>query len=183
MIPSCSEAGILGVLPGMIGCIQVSEAIKVILGIGNPLSGKLLIYDSLESNQRLLTFEGSNGEQVEESDTVGDEMMFKSIDANSAIAKMKDGWSPMFVDVRSEIEWQQARISSEQYLCPHDEILSAVSRIPKDKDILVHCRSGMRSQLAIVQLLQAGYDGNRMYNLDGGIIQWAESDPEAIIQG
>ena len=110
-------------------------------------------------------------------------MMFKSIDANSAIAKMKDGWSPMFVDVRSEIEWQQARISSAQYLCPHDEILSAVSRIPKDKDILVHCRSGMRSQLAIVQLLQAGYDGNRMYNLDGGIIQWAESDPEAIIQG
>lgn len=183
LIPSCSEAGVLGVLTGMIGCIQVSEAIKVILGIGKPLSGKLLIYDSLESSQRLLSFEGSSGKQIEESDADSGEIMFHSIDASAAIAKMKSGWMPLFVDVRSQNEWDQARISNAEYLCPHDEVLSSVDRIPKDKDVLVHCRSGMRSQLAIVQLIQAGYDANRMYNLAGGILQWAESDPEGIIHG
>ena len=183
LVPSCSEAGVLGVITGMVGCIQVSEAIKVILGIGKPLSGKLLIYDSLESSQRILSFEGSSGKQIEESEADSSEMMFNSIDASAAIVKMKNGWVPFFVDVRSQHEWNRARISNTEYLCPHDEVLSSVDRIPKGKDVLVYCRSGMRSQLAIVQLIQAGYDANRMYNLSGGIIQWAESDPDGIIHG
>ena len=155
----------------------------IILGIGKPLSGKLLIYDSLESSQRILSFEGSSGKQIEESEADSSEMMFNSIDASAAIVKMKNGWVPFFVDVRSQHEWNQARISNTEYLCPHDEVLSSVDRIPKGKDVLVYCRSGMRSQLAIVQLIQAGYDANRMYNLSGGIIQWAESDPDGIIHG
>ena len=68
-------------------------------------------------------------------------------------------------------------------MCPHDEILSSISKIPKDRDILVHCRSGMRSQIAIMQLINAGYDGEKMYNLKDGIIGWAESSPDDIIQG
>ena len=183
LIPSCSEAGVLGVLPGLIGCIQASEAIKVILGIGNPLSGKLLIYDTLDSSQRILKFGNPVSKQVEEPSPSPNKMMFHSIDSAEAIARMNGGWEPYFIDVRSQNEWEQARISKAVDLCPHDEILSAVERIPKGVDVLVHCRSGMRSQLAIMQLIEAGYDGSKMYNLSGGILDWAEINPEGIIQG
>jgi molybdopterin/thiamine biosynthesis adenylyltransferase/rhodanese-related sulfurtransferase len=183
LIPSCSEAGVLGVLPGLIGCFQATEAIKVILGIGTPLSGKLLIYDSLESSQRILTFGGSGSGQIEKSDITPDYLMFHSIDTSRALAKMSEGWDPYFIDVRSQNEWIQARISKTVDQCPHDEILSAISRIPKDRDLLIQCRSGMRSQIAIVQLIKAGYDASKLYNLADGILGWAEINPEGIING
>ena len=183
LIPSCSEAGVLGVLPGLIGSLQATEVIKVILGIGTVLSGKLLIYDSLQSEQRLLKFGNEFSGQIEESSPVPLEPMFHSIDSAKALAKMNDGWAPYFIDVRSQGEWNQARIAKSVDICPHDEILSAISRIPKDNDVLVHCRSGMRSQLAIMQLIEAGYESTKMYNLSGGILEWAEINPEGIIQG
>ena len=183
LLPSCSEAGVLGVLPGLIGSLQVNEVIKIIVGIGKPLSGQLLIYDALESTQKILKFGNSNNEHVEEPSTSQSQIMFHEIDSLNAITKMKQGWSPYFIDVRSQQENDEARIAKAVDLCPHTEILSAVERIPKDVDVLVHCRSGMRSQLAIMLLIEAGYDGAKMYNLSGGIIGWAEVDPEGIIQG
>ncbi len=183
LLPSCSEAGVLGVLPGLIGSLQANEVIKIIVGIGKPLSGQLLIYDALESTQKTLKFGNSMNEHVEEPSATQSQVMFHEIDSANAIAKMKEGWSPYFIDVRSEQENNDARISKAVDLCPHTEILSAIDRIPKDVDVLVHCRSGMRSQLAIMQLIEAGYDGAKMYNLSGGIIGWVEVDPEGIIQG
>ena len=183
LLPSCSEAGVLGVLPGLIGSLQVNEVIKIIVGIGKPLSGQLLIYDALESTQKILKFGNSNNEHVEEPSTSQSQIMFHEIDSLNAITKMKQGWSPYFIDVRSQQENDEARIAKAVDLCPHTEILTAIERIPKDVDVLVHCRSGMRSQLAIMLLIEAGYDGAKMYNLSGGIIGWAEVDPEGIIQG
>jgi len=183
LIPSCSEAGVLGVLPGLIGCFQATEAIKVILGIGTPLSGKLLIYDSLESSQRILTFGDSGSGQIGESDINSDYLKFHSIDTSRALVKMSEGWDPYFIDVRSHNEWIQDRISKTVDQCPHNEILSAINRIPKDRDVLIHCSSGMRSQIAIVQLIKAGYDASKLYNLTDGIIGWAEINPEGIING
>ena len=183
LIPSCSEAGVLGVLPGIIGCLQVNEAVKILVNIGEPLSGKLLIYDALESTQKILKFTNSDNEHIEEPNPSQVGLMFHEIDSANAIARMKDGWSPYFIDVRSQQENQEARIAKAVDLCPHTEILSAVGRIPMDVDVLVHCRSGMRSQLAIMHLLEAGYDSMKMYNLSGGIIGWADVDPEGIIQG
>lgn len=183
LIPSCSEAGVLGVLTGLIGSLQVCEAIKVIVGIGTPLSGKLLIYDSLDSSQRILKFGNTDDKQVDESNHPPNELMFHSIDSAQAIAKMNDGWKPYFIDVRSQSEWNQSRIANAVDLCPHNEILSAAGRIPKDQDVLFHCRSGMRSEVAILQLIQAGFDGNKLYNLSGGILEWAETNPEGIILG
>ena len=183
LIPSCSEAGVLGVLPGLIGSLQANEVIKIIVGIGQPLSGRLLIYDALESTQKILKFGNSNNEHVEEPSTSQSQIMFHEIDSSNAITKMKQGWSPYFIDVRSQQENDEARIAKAVDLCPHTEILSVIERIPKDVDVLVHCRSGMRSQLAIMQLIEAGYDGSKMYNLSGGIIGWAEVNPEGIIQG
>ena len=183
LIPSCSEAGVLGVLPGIIGCLQVNEAVKILVNIGEPLSGRLLIYDALESTQKILKFTNSNNEHIEEPNPTQEGMMFHEIDSAKAIAKMKDGWAPYFIDVRSQQENREAKIAKAVDICPHTEILSAIGRIPKDVDVLVHCRSGMRSQLAIMHLLEAGYDSMKMYNLSGGIIGWAEIDPEGIIQG
>ena len=183
LLPSCSEAGVLGVLPGLIGCLQVTEALKVILGVGENLSGKLLIYDALESKQRILNFQKLNEEQIEESNPSQPEPMFHEIDSASAIARMKEGWSPYFIDVRSQKENQEARISKANDFCPHDEIESVIERIPKDVDVLVQCRSGMRSQIAIMHLIKAGYEPSKMYNLSGGIIGWADVDPEGIIYG
>jgi len=183
LLPSCSEAGVLGVLPGLIGSLQANEVIKIIVGIGQPLAGQLLIYDALESTQKILKFGNSVNEHVEEPSATQSQVMFHEIDSANAIAKMNQGWNPYFIDVRSEQENNDARISKAVDLCPHTEILSAIDRIPKDNDVLVHCRSGMRSQIAIMQLIEAGYDGAKMYNLSGGIIGWAEINPEGIIQG
>ena len=96
---------------------------------------------------------------------------------------MKEGWAPYFIDVRSQHENQEARIAKAVDICPHTEIMSAIDRIPRDADILVHCRSGMRSQIAIMHLIQAGYDGAKLFNLSDGIIGWARVDAEGIIQG
>ncbi len=183
LLPSCSEAGVMGVLPGIIGCLQVTEVIKIITGIGAPLAGKLLIFDSLDSSFRTLSFGSPISTYIEESEPSGDELMFHSINARQAIEKINEGWDPYFIDVRSQLEWNQSRISRSVDLCPHDEILSATDRIPKDRDVLVQCRSGQRSQLAILFLLEAGYDASKMYNLDGGIIGWSEIDPNGITTG
>ncbi len=183
LIPSCADAGVLGVLPGFIGCLQANEAIKIIVGIGEPLSGKLLIYDALESQQKILQFGNTSNEQVEVSNPSQSQVMFHAIDSAKAIAKMNEGWQPYFIDVRSQNEWDQARISKTVDLCPHTEILSAVDRIPKDRDVLVHCMAGMRSEIAIMHLIDAGYDASKLYNLSGGILDWAETNPEGIIQG
>lgn len=183
LVPSCSEAGVLGVLPGFIGCLQVNEALKVILEIGEPLSGKLLVYDALKSNQRILKFGEIPNKQIEESKPSHSEQMFQQIDSATAIAKMKQGWSPAFIDVRSEQENNEAKISKAVYLCPHTEIANSLEKVPRNSDVLVHCRSGMRSQIAIMHLIQAGYDGSNLYNLSDGIIGWAGVDPEGIIYG
>ncbi|MGB0201801.1 MAG: molybdopterin-synthase adenylyltransferase MoeB [Candidatus Poseidoniaceae archaeon] len=181
LIPSCSEAGVLGVLPGFIGCLQVNEALKIILGVGEVLSGKLLVYDALNSSQKILKFGEISNKQIEESNPPQADHMFQQIDSATAIAKMKEGWSPAFFDVRSEQENSEARISKAAYLCPHTDVANSLDKVPKDSDILIHCRSGMRSQIAIMHLIQAGYDGAKLYNLSDGIIGWSGVDPEGII--
>lgn len=182
VLPSCSEAGVFGAITGMIGCLQVSEIIKIISGIGTPLSGKLLVYNVLDSNQKILKFGKLNQGHIEKDETSQADLMFTQVSSAEAVKKLAGGWSPYFIDVRSYSEWESARISIAEYICPHDEISSAIDQIPKDKDILVHCRSGMRSQIAIMQLIKAGFDGQNLYNLRDGIIGWAEVKPEDIIQ-
>ena len=86
LLPSCSEAGVLGVLPGLIGSLQVNEVIKIIVGIGKPLSGQLLIYDALESTQKILKFGNSNNEHVEEPSTSQSQIMFHEIDSLNAVS-------------------------------------------------------------------------------------------------
>ena len=85
-----------------------------------------------------------------------------------------------FDNVRSDLEYQQKRISFTDLQVPHEEILSRVNDIPKDRDIILLCRSGMRSQMAAMFLAQDGYNSQKLYNLDGGIIAWSNLLPADI---
>ena len=203
-IPSCAEGGVFGVLPGVIGSIQATEAIKMILEKGQSLSGKLLIYDAESMDFKLLTFSKNgksnpdleqvrkmfedngwcekipnNDGEIEEPASTGNDM-FNNLSVTQYQEKRSNGWQPFLIDVRSDAEYQQKRISFTDLQVPHEEILTRVNEIPIDRDIVLLCRSGMRSQIAAMYLAQDGYDSQKLYNLDGGIIAWSNLLPSDI---
>ncbi len=206
-VPSCADGGVLGVLPGVIGSIQANEVIKLILGLGEPLNGRLLVYDAeaMEFNQ--LRFErnpkrtpSSNLDQVEamfespewclhadprrliqEGGASDGTTMFESISMTNFIARRAEGWAPYILDVRSLMEYHQAHVVSCDHQVPHESVLSSLDVLPKDNDIVIHCKSGMRSQVAAMILIQAGMNGSKLYNLEGGIIAWQAALPEEIM--
>ena len=185
VIPSCAEAGVLGVLPGVVGSLQANEAIKVILGIGKTLSGRLLIYDSLTMEFRELSYSSTADlpRHVEEPTGSIEKLMIQSIDVAGAFTKMEGGWNPFILDVRSESEFATSRLDGVDLRITHDEVLSEVEKIPADSDVLVYCAAGVRSQMAIMLLMKAGRDGSLLYNLDGGMNAWQRLVPAKTIRG
>ena len=203
-IPSCAEGGVFGVLPGVIGSIQATEAIKIIINKGQSLSGKLLIYDAesmtfkslkysknvdskpnLEEVRKMFVDSGwcekipnSDGE-IDEPASAGN-IMFHHLSVTEYHERKAKGWQPFLIDVRSDAEYQQKRVSFTDLQVPHEEILTMVNDIPKDRDIILLCRSGMRSQMAAMFLAQDGYDSQKLYNLDGGIMAWSNQLPSDI---
>ncbi|MCH1481709.1 MAG: hypothetical protein L7T81_05670, partial [Candidatus Poseidoniaceae archaeon] len=204
-IPSCAEGGVFGVLPGVIGSIQATEVLKIIIGNGETLSGRLLLYDAesmdfrtlkygknavtpeVDINQVRAMFEengwcknavAGKGDIQEPINTGG--VMFKHLSMSEYKGKKESGWQPFLLDVRSDIEYSQMRISFTDLQVNHEDILSKVDSIPKDSDVILLCRSGMRSQMAAMYLMNAGYDGNKLYNLDGGIMAWNNALPADV---
>ena len=205
-LQNCADAGVFGVLPGVVGSIQATEVIKQILGLETNLVGSLLLYDALEMSTRMLRFEAlesrqkiedlslvqqlfddplycmPSNKQIDEGSLDGRNMM-QSIDVASVKAKQSEGWKPFIIDVRSAEELDQIRLNSFDLHAVHDVIGSHSNEVPEEGDIVVICRSGMRSQMAIMFLTQAGIDANRLYNLDGGIMAWSQIAPEDVIRG
>ena len=207
-VPSCSEGGVLGVLPGVIGSLQANEALKLIIGFGNPLIGRLLLYDAETMKFNELTFGRDEDRNpitslenvsamfaepqwcivadprrtVEEGDASTIGTMFQSISMADFISRRSDGWSPFILDVRSLMEFQQGHVASCNHHVAHDSVVSSIAQLPTDNDIVVHCKSGMRSQIAAMLLIQAGMDGSKLYNLEGGILAWQSALPEEIVQ-
>ena len=207
-VPSCAEGGVLGVLPGVIGSIQATEAIKIITGIGELLSGKLLIYDAERMEFNRLNFSKNESRvqvenlslvmemfidegwcqsksnpsdrEIQELSYVDHNSMFQHITPAECIKRRKEGWKPFLLDVRSNREYQQIRISFTDLQVSHEEILSVTQTLPKDREILILCRSGMRSQIAALYLIDSGFDGNKLFNIDGGILSWNQTSPEDI---
>ena len=207
-VPSCAEGGVLGVLPGVIGSIQATEAIKIITGIGELLSGKLLIYDAERMEFNRLNFSKNESRvqvenlslvmemfidegwcqsksnpsdrEIQELSYVDHNSMFQHITPAECIKRRKEGWKPFLLDVRSNQEYQQIRISFTDLQVSHEEILSVTQTLPKDREILILCRSGMRSQIAALYLIDSGFDGNKLFNIDGGILSWNQTSPEDI---
>lgn len=178
LAPNCSEAGVLGVLPGIVGTIQATEAIKVILGIGECLTGKLLSIDALSMEMRLLSFSSDpNRERVTELvDT--ERLDFTEIKAKEFYERRLNGWEPYILDVRKESEGLIASIEGTDSRIMHLEIPSRIEDIPEEIDIVVYCRSGQRSAAVARFIVESKENIGQIFNLTGGILAWSdEVDP------
>ncbi|MEV8439836.1 adenylyltransferase/sulfurtransferase MoeZ [Actinosynnema sp. NPDC051121] len=189
MVPSCAEGGVLGVLCASIGSIMVTEAIKLLTGIGDPLLGRLMVYDALEMSYRTIKIR-KDPESPKITELIDYEAFcgVVSDDAQQAAAgntitplelkqKQDSGEDFLLVDVREPHEYEIVRIPGS-VLIPKDRILSgeAFAELPQDKQVVLHCKSGARSAEALAVLHQAGFKD--AVHVGGGVLAWArEVDP------
>jgi sulfur-carrier protein adenylyltransferase/sulfurtransferase len=195
MVPSCAEGGVLGVLCASIGSIQVTEAIKLLAGIGEPLLGRLMIYDALEMSYRTLNIKkdpdcpicGKNPTITELIDydafcgAVSADAQEAARDATITAAELKemlDSDEDIFlVDVREKNEYEIVSIPGA-VLIPKDQFLTgaALERLPQDRRIILHCKSGVRSAECLAIVKDAGFSDAA--HVGGGIISWVNTvDP------
>jgi sulfur-carrier protein adenylyltransferase/sulfurtransferase len=197
LVPSCAEAGVLGVLPGLVGTIQATETIKLLLKLGEPLVGRLLLFDALEMRFRELQLRkdpecvlcsphatqkglidyaqfcgvpASAG--MEESGTVPE------ITPRALKAELDSADPPLLIDVRDPEEWEISRIEGAR-LIPRAQLPEKVDELTRAREIVLYCRSGKRSSLATQLLLDLGF--SHVKSLAGGINAWADQvDPTLV---
>lgn len=196
MVPSCAEGGVLGILPGIIGCLQANEAIKLILGEGRPMIGRLGLFDALEMRLRELRLRRNPdcpicgdhptitelidyhefcgvphpGEEADKGEAFPDD-----VTALWLKEAMEGPGAPLLLDVREPGEYQVARIPGGTLL-PVGEIAERYQEVPRDREVVVYCKSGVRSRRAVEFLKTKGYENVK--NLAGGILAWSRDvDP------
>ncbi|MEU9888336.1 adenylyltransferase/sulfurtransferase MoeZ [Sphaerisporangium sp. NPDC051017] len=195
MVPSCAEGGVLGVLCASIGSIQVNEAIKVLTGVGEPLVGRLMIYDALEMKYRDVKVRkdpecplcGKNPTITELIDyeafcgTISDEAQEAATGSTITAQELKDmqdrGDDIFLVDVREQNEYEIVNIPGA-VLIPKGEFLrgTALEQLPHDKKIVLHCKSGARSAEALAVVKNAGFTD--AVHVGGGVLSWVKTvDP------
>jgi len=193
LVPSCAEGGVLGVLPGIVGTIQAAETLKLILGKGEPLVGRLLLFDALAMRFRELKlrknpectvcgehptvtrlidyaeFCGVRGEEVSTTVTNVPEITPRELKS-----RLDRGDDIFILDVREPHEYQICNLGGR--LIPLGELARRAAELDSSREIVAHCRSGKRSAEAVEFLRQAGF--RKIWNLKGGILAWAdEVDP------
>ena len=197
LVPNCAEGGVLGALPGIIGSLQALEAIKLIAGIGEPLIGRLLLFDGMTTKWRELRLKKNPqcalcGEHptitalIDYDEFCGikakDEMKndapeFGEITVTDLKARLDAGERPIIIDVREPFEWNIANLG--QYgarMIPLKQLSEHLDELPRDQEIILQCRSGGRSANAAAFLASQGFI--RPVNLVGGILAWSrEVDP------
>jgi MoaD family protein len=190
LVPSCAEGGVLGVLPGVIGIIQATEAIKLILGAGQPLVGRLLLYDALQMRFRELKLR-----RDPECPICGDHPTIHAlidydqfcgvvpahaqpaaggvpeVTVEELKAKLDRGEDVRVLDVREPNEFQICRIPGST-LIPLGELSNRTAEIDRDRELIVHCKMGGRSAKAVALLQERGF--TRVRNLTGGILAWID---------
>ena len=189
MVPSCAEGGVLGVLCASIGSVMVTEAIKLITGIGEPLLGRLMVYDALEMSYRTIKVrKDPAGEPItglidyeEFCGVVSDEAQRAASGSTITATELKEmldaGKDPYLVDVREPVEFEIVKIPGG-VLIPKDRILSgeALAELPQDKPLVLYCRSGVRSAEALAAVKAAGFSD--AVHVQGGVTAWAtQVDP------
>ncbi len=199
LVPSCAEAGVLGVLPGIIGCLQASEVIKIITGIGEPLAGQLFLFDAQNFSTRKVKvtknkdnpLTGENPEITELIDyeafcgiPSGNEEESEEPEVPEVSVQEYKSWldaneDVQLIDVREPHEVEIAEIGGE--LIPLKTVTENADKISRDKKVVVHCRSGQRSADAIKQLRDK-YGFDNLYNLKGGILAWSQEIDESVPQ-
>ncbi len=193
MVPSCAEGGVLGVLPGIIGSMQANEIIKVITGIGEPLSGRLFLFDAAHFETRVMRIRKNEQNPLTGKDPTQTTLIdydafcgLKPTDGQkdalvkevtvTELKKWRDeGHAHQLIDVRKEFEIEIASIGAEHIL--QEEIEQHLDRIRTDIPVVIHCRSGKRSA-DVIALLEKKYGFANLFNLKGGVLAWSdEIDP------
>jgi sulfur-carrier protein adenylyltransferase/sulfurtransferase len=193
LVPSCAEGGVLGILPGAIGTIQATETVKLVLGIGEPLIGRLLLYDALTMRFREMKLRKDPGcpvcgenptvtelidyqefcgipqaQQADQADEVPE------ITVRELKEKLDNGQNVSVLDVREPHEYEVANIGAR--LIPLGELPERLIELNKDETLAIHCKTGGRSARAVQLLKEAGFQN--VYNVTGGITAWSEEiDP------
>ncbi|MGA9470980.1 MAG: molybdopterin-synthase adenylyltransferase MoeB [Terriglobales bacterium] len=188
LVPSCAEGGVLGILPGLVGVIQATETIKLILGQGDSLAGRLLLVDALGMKFRELKLRknpdcpvcGKNRTIIKLIDYEefcgirGQEAPVEEVVPAISVEELKkklDAKSDIFIlDVREPHEYQICNLNG--YLVPLNDLPKRVNELDSSREIIAHCKMGGRSAKAVQFLRQAGF--KKVYNLTGGITAWAE---------
>jgi len=182
MAPNCSEAGILGVLPGLVGTIQATEAIKLILNVGESLRGRLLTIDASSMDMRTLSFSRNpDRDVVTNLNAYADQNILEIVPIDFVERKQK-GWNPFLLDVRREEEEAITSIDGTEMRIMHLEIPSKLSQIPSGRDIVVYCRTGVRSAAVARFLIESGKGLGKVYNLSGGVHGWSDTVDSKIIK-
>ena len=196
LVPACAEGGVLGVLPGLVGTIQATEAIKLITGAGTPLIGRLLLVDALHWRQRIVRVRrdpecpacGTREiKDLTDADALCAAPVLDDIDAvfgavpeiepSALSARLAAGDALQIIDVREPHEWAIARIAGAQ-LIPLAALESRLDELSPDREIVVHCKGGARSAQAVRRLRAAGF--KRVVNLAGGINRWSKEVDTSI---
>ncbi len=193
LVPSCAEGGVIGVLPGILGSLQANEVIKLLSGVGEPLSGRLFLFDASSFQTRTLKvrrdpanpLNGENPTQTELidyqqfcgiGDTAAEERAVKEVDVEDLKSLQESGEQFQLIDVREPYEYEIANLEGE--LIPLGVIADAALKIKRDQKVVIHCRSGKRSAKAI-RTLEDLHGFDNLYNLKGGILAYAEEvNPE-----
>ena len=197
LVPSCAEAGVFGVLPGIIGTIQATETIKLVLGVGETLVGRLLLYDAMRmafrelkvpkdpdcpvcgprpSVRELIDYEAFCGmtPAEEQPSAPGAPAGVGELDPIITVAELKARWDrgdrPFLLDVREAVEHQLVRLEGD-VLIPLGELIARLEELDPDREIVVYCHHGNRSGRATAYLRHNGFP--RARNLRGGIEEWA----------
>lgn len=194
LVPSCAEGGVLGVLPGTIGTLQATEAIKLIVGIGEPLIGRMLLYDALSMSfdtikvrknpkcpvcgehptiTELIDYEDFCGVPAHDRSEYKEknaQYQVRSLSVYDLKARMDAGAHPVIVDVREPHEWEISVLEGSLKI-PKGQVVARAAEIPREGEVIVQCKTGIRSRDAIIMLQEMGY--TNLLNLAGGINAWA----------
>jgi len=199
LVPNCAEGGVLGVLPGMIGTTQATEVVKLLLGVGRPLVGRLLILDALDMSWREVSLRRNPdcpvcGDQPTQTELIDYEVFCGVADVPDAgvagaaangsapvgtiaaprLLTRLEASDPIFLlDVREDWEWSVGNLADRgARLVPLGQLESRLAEVPRDRPIVVYCKSGQRSERAARLLMERGYSD--VVNLEGGLVAWAE---------
>jgi adenylyltransferase/sulfurtransferase len=190
LVPSCAEGGVLGVLPGIVGTLQATETLKLILGIGTPLIGTLLLIDALDTQFRRVKLRrdpecpACGTREIQElidydafCGILDDGPPVAEITPGDLAARIRAGDDVQLIDVREPHEWEICRIPGAR-LVPLATLAGAMSTLDDTRDVFVYCKSGVRSAQAVRDLKRAGL--TRVWNVAGGVLRWS-TDVDATV--
>ncbi len=194
MVPSCNEGGVLGVLPGIIGSMQASEAIKVLAGIGKTLSGRLMIFDSLDFTTRFVKLKPHPDNPVSGINPTIRKLIdyeafcnpvhglnketVKEITPSEVKKLLDEGAKIQIIDVREPLEYEMVNIGALNI--PLSSIQESVELIERGIPVILHCQSGQRSRKAIGQL-QQHHRFTNLLNMKGGLLRWREEVDKNLV--